>query len=60
MQLALGALAFGVCLPAPAAVPVITNITMVAMVPRLTIHGDVGATNQVQYLTNLNQSTGSC
>ena len=36
-----------------AAVPVITNITMV---PRLTIQSTVGATNQIQYSTNLKQT----
>lgn len=38
------------CLTAQAAPPFISNI---AMVPRLTIHSDLGITNQIQYSTNL-------
>jgi formylglycine-generating enzyme len=34
----------------------VTNITVTAGHPQMTIHGDVGVTNQIQYRTNLNQS----
>lgn len=53
MKLGLGAMALGVCMVAQAATPVIANI---AMVPRLTIEGDVGSTNQIQYSTSLSQT----
>ena len=56
MKLGLGALALGVWVAAQAAVPVITNITMVAGTPQFRIQSDLGITNQIQYSTNLGQT----
>ena len=47
------ALALGSAMAAPGAVPVITDT---AMVPRFTIHSDLGVTNQIQYSSNLSQT----
>ena len=52
----MGALALGVWVAAQAAVPVITNITMVAGTPQFRIQSDLGITNQIQYSTNLGQT----
>ena len=48
-------LALALCVGAAARVAAdqITDIAMITMVPRLTIQGAIGATNQIQYTNNL-------
>lgn len=57
VKIGLGAMAFVVfCVGMRAEAPVITNIANIDMVPRLTIHSDLGSANQIQYSTNLRQT----
>ncbi len=52
VRIGLSALALWVCAAAQVAADQITDI---AMAPRLTIQGTPGATNQIQYCTNVSQ-----
>jgi hypothetical protein len=56
ISIGLCALTLWATLPARAAAPVITNITMVGATPQFGVQSDVGVTNQVQYCTNLSQT----
>ncbi len=56
IKFGLGAWALGVGVLAQAAVPVITNITMVGATPRFGVQSGLGGTNQIQCCTNLSQT----